>query len=73
MPTDSGKEIFTVKLIEEVGLRHTGPSSDALAIGLDKEATKNVFRKLGLPTPVIKKRPRTSSVSSACQPQSQLW
>lgn len=51
MPTDSGKENFTVKLIEEVGLRHTGPCSDALAIGLDKEATKNVFRKLGLPTP----------------------
>lgn len=51
MPIDPGKEIFTVKVIEEVGLRHTGPSSDALAIGLDKEATKNVFRKLGLPTP----------------------
>lgn len=51
MPINSGKEIFTVTLIEKVGMMHTGPCSEALGIGLDKEATKNVFRKIGLPTP----------------------
>ena len=51
MPVDYGKDIFTVKIIEDVGLMHTGPCSDSLGIGLDKEKTKNVFRKLGLPTP----------------------
>jgi D-alanine-D-alanine ligase len=51
MPTVLGQEIFTVKVIEKVGLMHTGPSSDALAKGLDKEATKNIFRKIGLLTP----------------------
>jgi D-alanine-D-alanine ligase len=51
MPTTSGKDMFTVSVIERVGMMHTGPSSEALGIGLDKEATKNVFRRLGLPTP----------------------
>lgn len=51
MPTDSGKEIFTVSVIEKVGMMHTGPSSEALGKGLDKKVTKDVFRKLGLPTP----------------------
>lgn len=51
MPTETGKDIFTVEVIEKVGMMHTGPSSGALGIGLDKEATKNVFRLLGLPTP----------------------
>jgi D-alanine-D-alanine ligase len=51
MPTDSGKDMFTVSVIERVGMMHTGPGSEALGIGLDKEATKDVFRRLGLPTP----------------------
>lgn len=51
MPTDSGKDMFTVSVIEKVGMMHTGPSSEALGIGLDKEATKDAFRRLGLPTP----------------------
>jgi len=51
MPTDSGKDVFTVNVIEKVGMMHTGPGSKALGIGLDKEATKEVFRHLGLPTP----------------------
>jgi len=56
MPTDSGKKLtagrpFTVSVIEKVGMMHTGPGSEALGIGLDKEATKDVFRRLGLPTP----------------------
>ena len=56
MPTDSGKKLtagrpFTVSVIEKVGMMHTGPDSEALGIGLDKEATKDVFRRLGLPTP----------------------
>jgi D-alanine-D-alanine ligase len=51
MPTDSGKDMFTASVIEKVGMIHTGPSSEALGIGLDKEATKDVFRRLGLPTP----------------------
>lgn len=50
-PTDSGKDMFTVRIIEKVGMMHTGPGSKALGIGLDKEATKEVFRRLGLPTP----------------------
>jgi D-alanine-D-alanine ligase len=51
MPGDSGMEIFTVKVIEDIGLMHTGPGSQALGIGLNKESTKNVFRNLDLPTP----------------------
>ena len=51
MPTDSGKDDFTVRAIEKVGMMHTGPDSGALGTGLDKEATKGVFRSLGLPTP----------------------
>lgn len=51
MPTDSGKDVFTVNVIEKVGMMHTGPGSKALGIGLNKEATKEVFRHLGLPTP----------------------
>jgi D-alanine-D-alanine ligase len=51
MPTDSGKDMFTVSVIEKVGMMHTGPGFEALGIGLDKEATKDVFRRLGLPTP----------------------
>ena len=51
MPTDSGKDGFTVSVIEKVGLPHTGSSSKALSLGLDKETTKDVFRILGLPTP----------------------
>ena len=51
MPTDSGKDIFTVSVIEKVGMMHTGPSCQALGMGLDKEATKDAFRRLGLPTP----------------------
>ena len=51
MPTDSGKDIFTFEVVEKVNMMHTGPSSEALGVGLNKEATKDVFRKLGLPTP----------------------
>ena len=56
MPTDPGKKLaaerpFTVSVIEKIGMMHTGPGAKALGIGLDKEATKDVFRKLGLPTP----------------------
>jgi len=51
LPTDSGKDIFTIKIIEWVGMMYTGPSSEAAGIGLDKETTKDVFRRLGLPTP----------------------
>ena len=51
MPTDSGKDVPTIGFIEKVGIMHTGPSSEAQAIGRNKEATKAVFRRLGLPTP----------------------
>lgn len=51
VPTGSGRDVFTVSVIEKVGMMHTGPGSKALGIGLDKEATKEVFRRLGLPTP----------------------
>jgi D-alanine-D-alanine ligase len=51
MPTDSGKDVFTVSIIERAGMMHTGPGPEALGIGLDKEATKDAFRRLGLPTP----------------------
>jgi len=51
-PTESGKDVFTVSVIEKVGMMHTGPGSEALGIGLDKQATKDLFRRLGLPTPV---------------------
>jgi D-alanine-D-alanine ligase-like ATP-grasp enzyme len=51
MPTVSGTDAFTVCVPEKLGMMHTGPSSKALAAGLDKERTKDVFRRLGLPTP----------------------
>ena len=51
MPTNSKVDRFTVSIIEKVGMMHTGPCSAVLGVGLDKEATKNVFRKLGLSTP----------------------
>jgi D-alanine-D-alanine ligase-like ATP-grasp enzyme len=51
MPTEFGKDAFTVRAIEQLGMMHTGPGSHTLSIGLDKEATKTVFRRLGLPTP----------------------
>jgi D-alanine-D-alanine ligase len=51
IPTDFGRDIFTTSVIESAGMMHTGPCSEALSIGLDKEATKVVFRRLGLPTP----------------------
>jgi D-alanine-D-alanine ligase len=51
MPTASGRDMFTVRVIEKLGMMHTGPGTEALATGLDKEATKEVFRGLGLPTP----------------------
>ncbi len=50
-PTVSGKDSFTVKVMEKVGMMHTGPCSDALATGLDKEASKNIIKKFGLSTP----------------------
>ncbi len=51
MPTPAGRDIFTVSLLEKWGIAHTGPGSRTLGMGLDKEATKKVFRRLGLPTP----------------------
>ncbi len=51
MPGPSGRDIFTVSFLEKWGLTHTGPGSKTLETGLDKEATKRVFRRLGLPTP----------------------
>jgi D-alanine-D-alanine ligase len=56
MPIDPGKKLtaerpFTVSVLEKIGMMHTGPGSKALSIGLDKEATKDIFRRLGLPTP----------------------
>jgi D-alanine-D-alanine ligase len=51
MPAPSGRDIFTVSVLEKWGVAHTGPDSRALELGLNKEATKEVFRKLGLPTP----------------------
>jgi D-alanine-D-alanine ligase len=56
MPTDPGKKLtdarpFTASVLEKIGMTRTGPGSKALSIGLDKEATKDVFRRLGLPTP----------------------
>lgn len=51
MPTHSGVDKFTVKVMEKIGMMHTGPGSNVLSVGLDKEAIKNVFRKLGLSTP----------------------
>ena len=47
----TGARPFTVSVVEKVGMMHTGPGSEALGIGLDKEATKDVFRRLGLTTP----------------------
>jgi D-alanine-D-alanine ligase len=51
MPTDSGKEVHIIGVIEKVGIMHTGPASEARAIGRNKKVTKAVFRRLGLPTP----------------------
>jgi len=51
MQSGSGLDFFTLRTIEMVGLKHTGPSSSALSTGLNKEASKNIFRKLSLPTP----------------------
>lgn len=56
MPIDPGKKLtdarpFTASVLEKIGMMHTGPGSKALSMGLDKEATKDVFRRLGLPTP----------------------
>lgn len=51
MPPNSGWDRFTVSIIEKVGLMRTGPPATVLGVGLDKEATKNVIRKLGLSTP----------------------
>jgi D-alanine-D-alanine ligase-like ATP-grasp enzyme len=51
MPTNSVVDRFTASIIEKVGIMQTGPHSAVLGVGLDKEATKNVFRKLGLSTP----------------------
>lgn len=56
MPTDPNDNLttarpFTVRVLEKVGMMHTGPGSEALGIGLDKRATKDVFKRLGLPTP----------------------
>lgn len=51
MPTASGKDMFTLRVVEKVGMMHTGPSCEALAVGLDKERTKKAFRRLRLPTP----------------------
>jgi D-alanine-D-alanine ligase len=51
MATRSGVHVFTLTTVEKVGLMHTGPSSAELGIGLNKETSKNVFRKLNLPTP----------------------
>lgn len=51
MSSDSGRDIFTVSIIEKIGMMHTGPGSEALAVCLNKETTKDIFRKLGLPTP----------------------
>jgi D-alanine-D-alanine ligase len=51
MATGSGRDKFTVEVIEKARMMYTGPSSEALGIGLNKETTKNVFRRLGLPTP----------------------
>ncbi len=51
LPADSGKDVPTIEILERVGIMHTGPSSEAQAVGRDKEATKTVFRRLGLPTP----------------------
>jgi D-alanine-D-alanine ligase len=50
-PTGCGRDTFTVCILEKVGMMHSGPGSKALATGLDKERTKDVFRRLGLPTP----------------------
>lgn len=51
MPTNFVMDRFTASIIEKAGMMHTGPPSSVLGVGLDKEATKNIFRKLGLSTP----------------------
>lgn len=51
MQSGSGLDFFTLRTIEMVGMKHTGPSPAALSTGLNKEASKNIFRKLSLPTP----------------------
>jgi D-alanine-D-alanine ligase len=47
----SGVDVFTVRDVEKVGMMHTGPSVETLEIGLNKESTKKIFRRLGLRTP----------------------
>ncbi len=51
MPSNSGADVFTVRDVEKVGMMFTGPCLRTLEIGLNKESTKNVFRRLGLKTP----------------------
>jgi len=51
MTTDPGKDVPSIEIVEKVGIMHTGPGPEARAIVRNKEATKDVFRKLGLPTP----------------------
>lgn len=51
MPSEHDGDIFTVEIIEKTGMMYTGPNLKALSIGIDKEATKQVFRYLGLKTP----------------------
>jgi len=51
MPARDGSDVFTQLIIEKAGLMHTGPNSIVLGVGLNKECSKNVFRKLNLPTP----------------------
>ncbi len=45
------KEKFVVEILEHEGMYHTGPKSKALSTGLDKEASKKIFRELNLLTP----------------------
>ena len=35
MPTDSGKDVPTIEVIEKVAIMHTGPTPEAQAIGRD--------------------------------------
>jgi len=45
-PYDSGVDVFTVRDVEKVGMMFTGPCSETLEMGLNKESTKTVFRRL---------------------------
>lgn len=44
-------ENFTVNIIERIGLPHTGSSSKAMTLGLNKFQTKQLIAELGLKTP----------------------